>query len=365
VTGAPWVDGPEAVGFDSVLVRFSSGVVLYGRDAFGQIELVDSATPVSKLQISTTLGVSSAPNSGDTVTAITGFGHFSFCRRKIRPRNDSDVFITPQVLACGAGPRANHLLISEISVTPTASEFVEIFNPTTNTINLSNTYLFNATFNPTTDGGCRYYTPQDPPGTCGSAFSDFHLQFPPGASIAPSEAQVIALVGAPNYCTVFNCSGGALPNYEIPAPGIDDPSVTNMLGVWDPNVNIFPDGGAQSLGFLTNAGEDVILYSWSGSTPTVQDVDYVVYGTGPRSDKTGTLTYLPDTPTASQVPASLDAGPGSIALMSIQRVCLNEGAETSSNGNGITGHDETSENLLNTFRLRDKTPKIVAPGSVP
>ena len=48
----------------------------------------------------------------------------------------------------------DHILITEIVVTPTEGEFVEIHNPTNSAINLSDYYLTDATF---AGGGAYYY----------------------------------------------------------------------------------------------------------------------------------------------------------------------------------------------------------------
>ncbi len=56
-------------------------------------------------------------------------------------------------VASSAGA-ADHLLISEVVVTPTAGEFVESFNPTDTAIDLSDVYLTDATY---ATGGTYYY----------------------------------------------------------------------------------------------------------------------------------------------------------------------------------------------------------------
>ena len=50
-------------------------------------------------------------------------------------------------------PPANHLLLSEVKVAPSTTEFSEIFNPTDSTVDLSNYFLWNAT-NRQTAGAC-------------------------------------------------------------------------------------------------------------------------------------------------------------------------------------------------------------------
>jgi hypothetical protein len=98
----------------------------------------------------------------------------------------------------------------------------------------------------------------------------------------------------------------------------------------------------------------------------VKDVDYVIWGTrvDQRTSKTGAAGYQPDTATASQTPIA-----GTISnSQSFQRICLNEGSEARPDGglgNGITGHNETSEDMPNTWVTRDPTPKAATAGAQP
>ena len=359
VSGAPWVDGLNAESYEGVLVRITSGVVSAGRDSFGLFEL---SSGLDKVQVSTSFGLTANPALGGSVSSLTGFGHFSFCRRKLRPRSDSEVTISSSS-TCGAGPRANHLVITEVVVTPTPGESIEVWNPTSATISLTNTWLYNATF--IADGGtsCGYQLAPTA-GACGAAFNDFNLRFPTGASIAPGEFQTIALTGASNYCGFFSCLSSR-PTYEVAATGFpDDPLVANMLGDFDNRAVVFvaTDGGSGQ-GLLSNAGEEAVLYSWDGFTSTVQDVDYIIWGTTLtyRTDKTSVPGYLADTPIGFQRPVT---GTPSASL-SYQRVCTNEGAEVKTGGNGITGHNETSEDLDVTWVLQAPTPKAQTNGASP
>jgi hypothetical protein len=91
----------------------------------------------------------------------------------------------------------------------------------------------------------------------------------------------------------------------------------------------------------------------------VEDVDYVTWGVmfdpATRVDKTGIAGYVADTASASQKPAV--APP---PTQSIERCgpTLEQG-EKSFGGNGITGHDETSEPLDASFKLQVKpTPGV-------
>jgi hypothetical protein len=102
----------------------------------------------------------------------------------------------------------DHLLITEFAVTPTAGEFVEIYNPTDQTIDLSNYYLTDATF-PGNPPAYYYNTVTGNGG--GGTFADFNARFPAGATIAPGAYQTIALNGSNNFMTAY----GVAPTYEL------------------------------------------------------------------------------------------------------------------------------------------------------
>jgi hypothetical protein len=114
--------------------------------------------------------------------------------------------------------------------------------------------------------------------------------------------------------------------------------------------------GTTTTGLLTNTAEMVVLFQWDGvEGGSLKDVDYVIWGqdTGSsgRSDKTGKMGFLPDTPIANQRPA-LAPGP----RQSISR-CHDdiEPGELHEGSNGITGHDETSEALDLSFTVTATT----------
>ena len=114
----------------------------------------------------------------------------------------------------------------------------------------------------------------------------------------------------------------------------------------------------------------MILYTWDGASDLVQDIDYAVWGDAEEAvDKTGVSvdgpdgdgtasTYLDDTATAAQDVV----GTGGHAIGdSFQRVDFNEGAEAQAGGNGITGSDETSEDLSVTWQTKAVTPGAAPP----
>ncbi len=244
-------------------------------------------------------------------------------------------------------PGEPHLLITELSVTPNDGEFVEIYNNTGQTIDLSDYYLTDATFS---GGGEFYYNIVLGTNAAGGSNSfDFHVRFPAGASIAPGEFQTVAMHGS-GFVTTF----GVQPNYELTD---SDPGIADMREALPGLI-----GGQYS---LSNSGEVIILYEWDGQSDLVQDVEYIVWGDkaeavdksgvsidGPDADSTPSV-YLNDTPVANQI--ALPENPHTVGE-SVQRVILLEASETAIGGNGLTGHNETSEDLVSAFVVGTPNP---------
>ena len=227
----------------------------------------------------------------------------------------------------------DHVLISEAVVTPTASEFIEIANPTGAAIALADYYLSD-------DADYALL-----PGAFGTgpapsiSSSDFIVQFPPGASIPAGGVRVVAFDGA-GFLAAF----GSAADFEIKATDAGTPDM------------IATDVGGSA--GLTNSGENVVLFVWDGASDLVADVDMVNIGTpsvanaigdksgvtvdGPDADVIAS-TYLPD---AFTMPLQTgDPGFGA----STKRILLEAGSETTGGGNGITGDDETSESITTTW----------------
>ncbi len=220
---------------------------------------------------------------------------------------------------CSVG--AEHLLLSEIVVTPTGGEFVEVYNPTDETVSLSGVHMSDFK---------SYYTIAG--GSVSLNDSDFLLQFPATASIAAHDFAVVSLESA----TAFFDEYGFYPDFDL------DPADTNAPVMF---------GGSGTLPGLTNGDEIVVLFFWDGGTDFVTDLDYLVWGnTSDAMDKTGATigshTYLDDTAVGNQTPVETH-GSG----QSLHRCDITEGAEVGSGGNGQLGHDETSEDFPNTWRI--------------
>ncbi|EYF07951.1 lamin tail domain-containing protein [Chondromyces apiculatus] len=242
----------------------------------------------------------------------------------------------------GASGAPEHLLISEVMLSVDPAEFVEIWNPTDAEVDLTDHYLSdNGTYHRIATG-----TPFTPAGSPGL---DFLVQFPPGTRIAAGATLTLA----------------AHPDFEAEHGRCADLALTSApvscsTGTPTPPM-IAPENGALGSmpGLLTNDGEMVVLFTWSGvEDEPVRDVDYVAWGADLGSseivDKSTLPGYSGDTPAENQKLAPL-AGTDE----SLER-CRLESGETTKGGNGITGHNETSEDFAASFVVT-ATP---SPGAV-
>ena len=249
----------------------------------------------------------------------------------------------------------DHILVTEVCVRPTDGEFVEIYNPLAGSVDLTDYYL--------TDlyeygGAIESWYPYIVAGPIDPYSSDFCVQFPSGTSIAAGGIFTIAMNGVD-----FETEYGFAPDFDIQASGTG----TAMA--------VPPNGFAGASAGISNSGEVIMLFYWDGATDLVQDVDYALWGDAldRRIDKTGIAldgpdgdtepsTYFDDTAPDIQDPISDGAHPDG---QSFQRDDMTEGTETQTGGNGITGNDETSENLSVTWFIADASPGVVFVGLQP
>ncbi|HFC30207.1 MAG TPA: lamin tail domain-containing protein, partial [Oceanospirillales bacterium] len=263
------------------------------------------------------------------------------------------VFITLAALSPAAYSSVSDLLISEVAVTPTAGEFIEIYNAGATPVDLTDVYLTDATYS---NGGIYYYQIVTGGGG-GGGFADFHARFPTGATIPAGGYQTIALNGSDNFTSTY----GVTPTYELYEDAGAADAIPDMLEATLGSIN--GQGGL-------SGGEVAILYTWDGNSDLLQDLDYVVWGDkveavdksgipidGPDADSTAS-TYQNDTAIATQAVISASSHAGGKTWQ--RNVPLNEGAETQTGGNGINGSDETSEDLNNTFFEDTPTPNAAS-----
>jgi cysteine-rich repeat protein len=258
--------------------------------------------------------------------------------------------------ACGACVTpAVHLIITEVVTRPAGAEMIEIWNPGPFAIALSD-YLVSDSH--------LYYEIASGSFATGSG-TDFAARFPDGAMLEPGRYAVVALGNASGGSPSFATTYGKAPDFELRPTAnqaTDDPSVPNMVAVGGASI------GANAS--LTDGGEPIVLFFYDGGDH-VSDVDYLYYGaasaSNPMVDKTGvaagTWIYLADTPAGAQraIAAAGETG-------SIHRCLYAEAHETAAQGNGMTGHDETSEDAALAFAIgtgaAQRTPGGPPPASL-
>jgi predicted extracellular nuclease len=342
-----FTSGAASINGDDAIELFMSGSVV---DVFGDINVDGSGQPWDYQDGWAYRNDGTGPDGSTFALANWTFSGANALDGETGNGGATTPFPIATYSACELQAPPPEVLISEIVVTPTAGEFIEIYNPTPATIDLSDVYLTDATF---AGGGTYYYNIVTGSNAGGGGFGDFHARFPDGASIAPGEFQTVSISGSDDYAAEY----GVDPTYELYEDGASADGVADMR-------EALP-GAINGQGGLTNSGEVVILYNWGGESDLVQDIDYAVWGDQDEAvDKTGVsidgpdagddvATYAADTAIAWQdviSPAAHSFG------SSFQRIDFAEGAEIQTGGNGITGSDETSENLSVTWEEAAPTP---------
>ncbi|MEO8840017.1 MAG: lamin tail domain-containing protein [Kofleriaceae bacterium] len=231
----------------------------------------------------------------------------------------------------GTAANPRHLLLTEIALAGAGAEFVEIYNPGPQPVDLQHYYL--------SDNGNYFTLPAAVPTI---SQGDFVVQFSAGATLAAGGVMTVALGTA----AAFNAAYGSMPTYSIA----------------DATVTVTTASGTPS---LTDAGEIVVLFQWDGTSALVKDVDIMLAGAPTASNglvsKSGyaqlASTYAVDANTIANQASAPAAG------TSTKRIAAEPGHETQANlGNGIYGDDETSEDTAATW---DATFDAPTPGAVP
>lgn len=229
-------------------------------------------------------------------------------------------------------PPTTHVVLSEVMLAPTGAEFVEIFNPTSATVDLSTYWV--------SDAGDYWKVP-----VIGykPASTDFAGHFPAGATIDPNGVVTMVLGTAQAFKNFTNIA----PDFSLADGTMVSPySVANAS--------------------LTDAGEVIALFQWDGTAPIVADVDLLEAGSASATNQLvsksgvaqGSGQYKAD---ANTIPLQAKAPPSG---ESTKRIAL-EGVsheDRSDAGNGITGDDETSEDTTLTWDSSFTSP---SPGTVP
>lgn len=228
----------------------------------------------------------------------------------------------------------DHLLLCEVALAPSGAELVELVNPTTEAVALGDDYL--------TDNRAYALLPKAAGAASSPDFDadhDFIVRFPAGTIVPPGGVVVVALDGAG-----FEETFGRKADFEILGT---DPATPDMIPV---------AVGAEAS--LTNDGEGVTLFTWDGTSDLVSDVDMVNAGKPTEAnglgDKSGLAVDGPDAgstpstyqPDAFTMPQQASA-PGS--GKSTKRIALEGPDEATGGGNGLTGDDETTEDISVTW----------------
>ncbi len=227
----------------------------------------------------------------------------------------------------------DHLLLSEAIMTPLTTEFIEIANPTDNDVDLTNYYLSDAQDYYLLPGA----TGNGPPPDITSR--DFIAQFPAGA-IIPARGVVVVAMDAVSFLNAF----GFRPDFEFTDNDFATPDMIDT------------DIGRNAE--LSTGGEGLALFYWDGLSDLVQDVDLINVGTPTAGNRVGNKSNLSvDGPDADSTPSVYEQEFYSMQIfeedhnagLSAKRQRLEGDFESVDFGNGITGDDETTENIYVTW----------------
>ena len=263
---------------------------------------------------------------------------------------------TPITIGNAMPPAADHLLLTEIvwssgTTTVNGASFIEVHNPTPNSVDISTYYLTDANQS-TISGGY-----QDLPGLPGNGSDlglandlfDFVIRFPAGSTLASGATVTVAMDGA-GYAAAY----GKDADYCLDG----QTGTTQQMDVFQYATRTFaptPPAAGTSVWHWT--GEKIALFTWDGASDLVQDVDIVqvegIIAAG-KTDKTGISIDGPDADTApstyqADTPAAQQAEIARAGALITQRMDLLETGEVKTAGNGISGNDETSEPLDQTW----------------
>ena len=243
------------------------------------------------------------------------------------------LLLVPQFLSA-----EDHLLISEVMIpasTEAQNAFIELYNPTAQAIALNQVYLAN--YN-------SYYRMVNTEYSTNSAH--FLVRFP-DTVIESKQVLVVALQGQA-YFNRF----GKKADFEIISTDAETPDLEPLYL-----------GGNPLLEFSRGM---VIAFTWDGNNDLVQDIDYMPWGITAFSsfwmDKSGVAidgpdadsdpsTYQDDWTKSQQKARSAPTGG-----LSLQRLSITEIDEVQSGGNGISGHNEATENWQASFTAAEPTP---------
>ena len=221
---------------------------------------------------------------------------------------------------------SDHILLTRIVTQPDAAESFSIYNPTDSPIDLNNYYVCDDE---------EYFKMQTEDEQSPSHIATgFTAQFP-SVSIGSGDTMIVVL--HPDYNEFYG--EDFIPDFVM-FSGFEN----SLIETESEPFSSF--GGGEDK--LNNNAEMVILFNWDGaSTSPIKDVDYFIWGNSQNAiDKSDISGYQIDTPIETQLYFE-DIANEYYAYTRIAK----EGGEIESGGNGITGHDETSENFRESWEV--------------
>ena len=221
----------------------------------------------------------------------------------------------------------DHLLITQVVTQPDAAESFSIYNPTDSPIDLTNYYICDDE---------EYYKMQTEENMApSSSISGFTARFP---SISINSGDTLHVILNSDYSGYY----GEEFTPDIIMYGAENNSMLETE----------PGSIGFSAGKLDETSELLILFYWDDDSESlIQDVDYFLWsslgGITEVVDKTGIGDYLDDTTLNNQLffEESTDNYYG------YSRIGIEESNELVTGGNGISGHDETSENFRESWEI--------------
>ena len=224
------------------------------------------------------------------------------------------------VLSVTLSADADHLIFNRVCVNPNEAELIEIYNPTDGVIDLSNYYLsdqndyYNWVFGNSSNLSSR----------------DFLIKFPNGSQIQAQESFLITTISNDDFFNYYD----EMPDISLINTEFEISEIGSSAG-------------------LDNSQEMLVLFYWDGASSTIQDVDYFLWGSTLRGfSKTTDEGYAyNDTSIENQI-FIRNYGTSAYADSVYVRNSIDEINENQNQGNGITGHDETSEDLSSSWDIQ-------------
>ncbi|SVC08281.1 uncharacterized protein METZ01_LOCUS261135, partial [marine metagenome] len=219
------------------------------------------------------------------------------------------------------GGQADHLLLTQVITQPDEAESISIHNPTNSTINLRNYYICDDN---------EYYLIQTN-SISSSNISGYTAQFP---DMIIDAGETMVIVFNENYQEFFGEDFTA----DLLMFGSNDNSLNGHIGFGNDKIE--------------ETAEIIILFYWDGESELIKDVDYFSWSSLEGINlnginKSGISNYQDDTSIENQFYYTEK----SLSYHAYSRIDMEESTETQVNGNGITGHDETSENLRDSWKI--------------